>query len=132
MGSILVERFEVGMAIEVKYLTPDNGRPTLNLKDRSDNTILHVNPRWEERALVLNSHINGWGREERPGGFDFSSGVPITVRVEAKPEHLAIIVNGNLVHNYRHRLPVASVYKADWSWNGHRKEAKLINFSVFY
>ena len=132
MGSITVDKFNIGMAIEVTYITPDNGRPTLNLRDRSNNIVLHVNPRWEERVLVLNTHIGGWGGEERPGGFDFSSGVPITVRVEAKPEHFVILVNGKVVHNYRHRLPVASVCGAEWGWKGTNKEAKLINLSVFY
>jgi len=132
MGSISVEKFDVGMAIEVQYITPDNGRPTLNLRDGSDNIVLHVNPRWDEQALVLNSKIGGWGSEERPDGFDFSSGKMITIRVEAKAEHFCIVVNGKLIHAYKHRLPVDSVCKADWDWNGDSKEAKLMTLSVSY
>ena len=64
MGSITVDKFNIGMAMEVTYITPDNGRPTLNLRDRSNNIVLHVNPRWEERVLVLNTHVGGWGGEE--------------------------------------------------------------------
>ena len=132
MSEIGIKKFEVGMAVEVMYITPDNGRPTMNLKDGSGNIILHVNPRWDERAFVLNTLSGGWGPEERPRGFDFSSGVPITIRVEAKPEHFAIIVNGNVIHHYRHRIPINNVRSIDWSWNGFPKEAKLIRLSVCY
>ena len=134
MSEIGINRFEVGMAVEVMYITPDNGQPTMNLKDSSGNIILHVNPRWDERALVLNTFSGGWGPEERPRGFDFSSGVPITIRVEAKPDHFAIIVNGHVIHHYRHRIPVNNICKVDWNWSskGGSKGAKLIKLSVCY
>ena len=40
MSEIVLTKFEVGMAIKVMYITPDNGRPTMNLKDDSGNIIL--------------------------------------------------------------------------------------------
>ena len=135
MGEILLTKFEVGMAIEMMYITPDNGRPTLDLKDDCGNIVLHFNPRWNEKALVLNTYNGGWGREERPRGFDFSSGVPITIRLEAKPHHFVILVNGNVIHYYNHRMPVISVYSAQWHWSREgpsNKEAKLIKLSVCY
>ena len=134
MGEIGVTKFEVGMAVEVRYITPDNGRPTLNLKDDdSGNIALHVNPRWEQKVLVLNTRKqNSWGPEEKPPGFDFSSGVPITVRVEAKSDHFAILVNGQFIYNYKYRLPLSEIHHISWNWNGGPKEATLIDLSVFY
>lgn len=132
MGEIVLTKFEVGMAVEVIYITPDNGRPTMDLTDDSGNIVLHVNPRWDEKAFVLNTHKKGWGREERPHGFDFSSGVPITIRVEAKSHHFVILVNGNVIHHYKHRIPVTDVCRVHWHWSGGPKAAKLIRLSVCY
>lgn len=132
MGEIVLTKFEVGMAIEVEYITPDNGRPTMNLKDDSGNIVLHVNPRWDEKVFVLNTHKKGWGPEERPRGFDFSSGVPITIRVEAKSDYYIILVNGNIIHYYKYRIPVTGVCSVNWHWNGGPKKAKLIRLSVCY
>ena len=135
MGEISLTKFEVGMAIEMMYITPDNGRPTLDLKDKCGNIVLHVNPRWDQKVFVLNTNNGGWGSEERPHGFDFSSGVPITVRLEAKSDHFVILVNGNVIHYYKHRMPVTSVCSAQWHWSYQTsgdKEAKLISLSVYY
>lgn len=132
MSEIVLTKFEVGMAIEVTYITPDNGRPTMNLKDDSGNIVLHVNPRWDEKVFVLNTHKKGWGHEERPRGFDFSSGVPITIRVEAKSDHFVILVNGNVIHYYKYRIPVNDICNVDWHWKGGPKAAKLIKLSVCY
>ena len=133
MGEISVPKFEVGMAIEEKFMTPDNGRPTMNIKDSSGNILLHVNPRWDQKAFVLNTYKqNSWGREERPSGFDFDSGVPITIRVEAKSDHFVILVNGNIIHNYNYRLPVTDIRNITWNWSGEPLAAKLISLSVFY
>ena len=87
-----VHHFSAGMAIEVRFITPNGGRPTLDLKDAAGNIMLHVNPRWDKRAFVLNSYISGsWGKEERPGEFDFSVGVPMSIRVEAHSSFFKII-----------------------------------------
>ncbi|XP_019853532.1 PREDICTED: uncharacterized protein LOC109582911 [Amphimedon queenslandica] len=133
--SISVPRFSVGRAVEVRYITPNNGRPTMDLYDVYGNILLHVNPRWDTRAFVLNTYYKkkGWGREERPRGFDFSSGVPITVRVEAQQTYLVIIVNGRILHRYRHRLKVTTLRKAVFWWGGSTaKPAKLISLSVYF
>ena len=76
--------------------------------------------------------MKSWGPEERPRGFDFSSGVPITIRVEAKSDHFVILVNGNVIHYYKYRIPVTNVCSVDWHWKGGPKEAKLIRLSVCY
>ena len=133
MGEIVLTKFEVGMAIEVRFMTPDNGRPTLDMKDNSGNIVLSVSPRWDQRVFVLNTYKqNSWGPEERPSGFDFSSGVPVTIRVEAKSDHFVILVNGNIIHDYKYRLPVTGIRNINWQWTGEQIAAKLINLSAFY
>ena len=133
MGEISVTKFDVGMAIEATYITPDNGRPTMDIKNGNSGIVLHVNPRWDKRAFVLNTYKDGsWGPEERPPGFDYSTGVPITIRVEAKSDHFVIYVNGNIIHDYKYRLPVTDIRNVVWHWTGVPKEAKLIKLGVSY
>ncbi|XP_011408566.2 PREDICTED: uncharacterized protein LOC105315566 [Amphimedon queenslandica] len=132
--SIMTHQFSVGRAVEVRYITPNNGRPTMDLYDAHGNILLHVNPRWDTRVLVLNTYYNKrWGHEERPRGFDFSSGVPITVRVEAHHSHFIILVNGRILHAYRHRLNINTLRNIVFWWAGSSaKPAKLINLSAYY
>ena len=132
--AIAIKKFYIGRAVEVRYITPSTGRPTMDLYDAHGNIILHVNPRWDTRAFVLNTfHNRHWGREERPSGFDFSSGVPITVRVEAHQSHLVILVNGRILHKYRHRLNIATLRYINFHWGGSSvKPTKLISLSVYY
>lgn len=129
-----MDNFRPGMAVEATYITPDYGRPTLDLRDDFGNIVLHVNPRWDEGALVLNTLSGSWGPEERPQGYDFSSGVPITVRVEASNDCLTVFVNGKIVHLYKHRLPVTNIKKAHFHWTDSNatKPARLISLGVFY
>ena len=131
---ISINRFFIGRSVEVRYITPSTGRPTMDLRDAHGNILLHVNPRWDTRAFVLNTfHNKRWGREERPSGFDFSSGVPITVRVEAQHSHFVIIVNGRILHRYKHRLSIGSLRHITFNWGGSSfKPAKLISLSVYY
>ena len=134
-GEIRVDNFCIGMSIEVTYITPDAGRPTLDLKDDYGNIILHVNPRWDQGTFVLNTCQGNWGPEELPSGFDFSTGVPITIRVEASHQCLTIFVNGQCLHMYNHRMPITSLKTVAWHWSpDHQtsKHARLINLSVFY
>ena len=78
-------------------------------------------------------HNRRWGREERPSGFDFSSGVPITIRVEAQKSHLVILVNGRILHRYKHRLNINTLRLINFHWGGSSvKPTKLINLSVYY
>lgn len=134
-GQIDLANFGVGNAIEVTYITPDNGRPTLNLKDAAGNIVLHVNPRWDEHTFVLNTHMKGhWGPEERPPGFDFSTGVPITLRVEATNEFLLIYMNGHILHRYKHRMPVNSIKTAHFGTDnrGCKKPTRLISLAQYF
>ena len=130
---IKVPDFQVGMAIEAHYISPDTGRPTLDLLDKAGNIIFHITPRMEEHVLILNTKIgDSWGKEERPRGFDFSTGVPITIRVEAHASHYKVLCNGELLHSFHHRMPLTNIKKVMWKGAGSAKKAKLISLSVFF
>ena len=132
-GQIGVVNYTVGNAIEVTFVTPDYGRPTLDLLDDRGNTVLHFNPRWDEHALVLNTKCGSWGQEERPQGFDFSSRVPISVRVEAAHDALVILVNGRIIHRYRHRIDMGQIKKAHFHViNPSGTPARLISLAQFF
>lgn len=126
--------FRPGMAIEAKFLTPSEGTVVLDLFTGDDARALHLSCRWGERALVLNSHMGGsWGREERPGGFEFSSGVVATLRVEAEHGHFNVLQNGKLLHKFNHRLPVHKVKKISWTDSTScAKQSKLLSITVSY
>ena len=132
--TISVKKFSIGRSVEVRYITPSTGRPTMDLYDARGNIILHVNPRWDTRAFVLNTfYKRRWGREERPKGFNFSSGVPITIRVEAQKSHLVVLVNGRILHKYKHRLNIATLRLINFYWGGKKgKPTKLINLGLYY
>ena len=136
LGEIKVDHFNVGMAVEVTFITPDGGRPTLELFDAHGHHILSLSARWGECALVLNSNKHGWGSEERPDGFDFRSGVSCTVRVEAARDHLVIIANGKIVHRYNHRVEIKHlrrvVFKSAHDQDAKAKKAKLNTLSICY
>ena len=104
------------MAIEVRFITPNGGRPTFDLRDAAGNVMLHVNPRWDQHAFVLNSYIAGhWRKEERPGDFDLSVGVPMSIHAcGSSQQFLQDNLNGKELHHYKHRLlPLTSISEED-------------------
>jgi len=126
-GGIGVFNFKVGQNIQAEYINPENGRVAINLFDNQDNIALHFNPRWDERALVLNTRTNGsWGLEERPPGYNFIGKDKITVRFLATTAAICIFVDEKMIYEYRNRLPVTSITKTDFSWySGSGTPAKL-------
>lgn len=129
------------MAFEVRYITPDNGRVAFDLMDNQNNIVLHMSARWDQKVLVLNTCKNGvWGPEETVENFNFNSGIPITLRAEAKTDCFTIIVNGTIVHNYKHRMPLTSITRARYYVENPTttpktttvKTARLISIGVFY
>lgn len=132
-----ISKFELGMAVEVMFLTPDKGQPALDLMDERNNVLLHVNPSWDQNTFILNTCNNGqWGEKECPRGFDFSSGVPVTIIAEARNDCFAILVNGRLVHYYKHRLPFTNICKARFYMMGNPgtpiKETRLLCLNTYF
>ncbi len=63
----------------------------MNLRCGAQGDIaLHVNPRFGEGRVVRNSHIGGWGTEERSGSFPFALGTQCVVVIECEQDRFKV------------------------------------------
>ena len=136
-----MDSFEVGQHIECLYVAPDKGRVTINLLTESGDTALHHDIRYDisvhMHSLVLNTRINGiWGTEEHPGGFDFTDGILVTVKIVAAETGFQIYCNGKYITTYDYRSGLTSllVEKVTWKFqdDGASVEPQLKSFSIGY
>ncbi|KAH0619952.1 hypothetical protein JD844_014414 [Phrynosoma platyrhinos] len=84
----------------------------VNLKNTmTGNIALHINPRFKEGALVRNTLINGtWGSEERYiHSMPFSPGQAFHMEITNLKKNYKVIVNGQVVFDYTHRIPPSHV-----------------------
>nr|XP_033778564.1 galectin-9 [Geotrypetes seraphini] len=69
----------------------------------------HLNPRFDENALVRNSYLNcSWGPEERSlpkSGMPFSRGQNFVLWIVCEPQCFKVMVNGQHVLSFNHRVP---------------------------
>uniref|UniRef100_A0A670YXG7 Galectin n=1 Tax=Pseudonaja textilis TaxID=8673 RepID=A0A670YXG7_PSETE len=68
---------------------------------------LHINPRFDQNAIVRNSLLNTcWGSEERhlPCGMPLMRGHPFTIRIQCEAHCFKVAVNGNHQFDYNHRI----------------------------
>ncbi|XP_069500716.1 galectin-4-like isoform X2 [Ambystoma mexicanum] len=87
-------------------------RFAVNLKNsRSNNIMLHANPRFREGAFVRNTLTNGsWGSEERELAFmPLSPGNAFQMEILNQNHGFKVSVNGMPVFEYRHRIPARQV-----------------------
>ncbi|XP_019586957.2 galectin-9 isoform X1 [Rhinolophus sinicus] len=85
---------------------PSAHRFHINLRSGSD-IAFHLNPRFDENAVVRNTQINSsWGSEERglPGMMPFARGQSFSVWIMCEGHCLKVSVNAQHLFEYRHRL----------------------------
>ncbi|CAK6432056.1 unnamed protein product [Pipistrellus nathusii] len=75
----------------------------LDFKTRND-IAFHFNPRFNNKVIVCNTHINGWGQEERTATFPFEAGKPFKILVLVESQHFKVAVNDNHLLMYNHRM----------------------------
>ncbi|XP_030041862.1 galectin-9 isoform X2 [Microcaecilia unicolor] len=72
-------------------------------------TAFHLNPRFDENAVVRNSYINyTWGPEERnlpSSKLPFSHGQNFVLWIVCETQCFKVMVNGQHMFNYNHRVP---------------------------
>ncbi|XP_077972325.1 32 kDa beta-galactoside-binding lectin-like isoform X2 [Styela clava] len=90
----------------------DKGRIAVNLlcgPDEDDQIALHVNPRFDQKTVVINTRDSqGWGKEERDKKFSLKKpGKPFAIWIVCLKEHFEIFINRNEVFaTYKHRIPL--------------------------
>jgi len=87
------------------YGIPTGDRFEINLANRRGDIILHVNPRLNDRQLVLNSAPGGsWGNEERKT-VNISRGQQFCIIIMVTEQGFQIAVNNQHTANFNHRMP---------------------------
>ncbi|XP_077898652.1 galectin-9 isoform X4 [Ictidomys tridecemlineatus] len=85
---------------------PSAKRFHINLRSGSD-VAFHMNPRFDENAVVRNTQINSsWGYEERslPGKMPFTRGRSFSVWIMCEGHCLKVAVDGQHLFEYLHRM----------------------------
>jgi hypothetical protein len=77
--------------------------------DHRDNIALHLNPRFVDKQLVLNTLINNqWGKEERfPSPI--KAGQAFEIRILTLTDCFKVAINGKHVADFKHRIAVREI-----------------------
>jgi len=87
------------------YGTAYGDRFEVNLANRRGDIVLHVNPRLNDRQLVLNSAPGGnWGGEERKP-LNVVRGHPFSIIIMVTEQCFKIAVNNQHTADFIHRIP---------------------------
>ena len=83
---IVLQEWKIGYeaAFEISS-TPTGGKVAIRFMDLSKSTIVFsVAGRYNQKVVVLNTQVKGaWGREMCSKGYDFSSGIAVTIQVRS-------------------------------------------------
>ena len=72
-------------------------RFAVNIKTAAGDAIFHFNPRFNDRIILLNSHLRGsWGNEQRISNFPFGYGAPFNLQVMLIDIKFQLQINKNL------------------------------------
>lgn len=79
------------------------------LNEHMGSVPLHVNPRFDEGKIVLNSYQGGqWGEEERVKN-PFTVGEPFDLRIRVHDDKYEISANQKEIAEFKHRFPLKTV-----------------------
>jgi len=80
------------------------------MKDH-DNYAIHIAVHYESKKLIVNSKEDTkWGEGiDFSDQFDFSSGIAVAIRVEAREQHYDVFANDKHLGKFVHRLPLKDV-----------------------
>ena len=113
----LLTPFREQMEVDVRFKIPANpptaGANVLNLMKDDNNIMIHC--RVDANQLLLSTRKNGtWlsgTRVEIPYPGLGSAGNVVTLRVQARPDHFYVTINGDDGHKYPYQLPYTDIIK---------------------
>ncbi|KAL3115936.1 hypothetical protein niasHT_007236 [Heterodera trifolii] len=77
----------------------------INLLKKNGDIALHLNPRFDEKAIIRNSLIaNEWGNEEREGKIPLEKGIGFDLKVINEEYAFQIFINDERYCTYAHRV----------------------------
>uniref|UniRef100_A0A183BTD8 Galectin n=1 Tax=Globodera pallida TaxID=36090 RepID=A0A183BTD8_GLOPA len=77
----------------------------INLLKKNGDIAIHLNPRFDEKAIVRNSLIAGeWGNEEREGKIPLEKGIGFDLKVINEEYAFQIFINDERYATYAHRV----------------------------
>ncbi|GMS84550.1 hypothetical protein PENTCL1PPCAC_6725 [Pristionchus entomophagus] len=77
----------------------------LNILKKNGDIALHLNPRFDEKAIVRNSLVNHeWGNEEREGKNPLEKGTLMDLEIKNEEYAFQIHINGERFASFAHRL----------------------------
>lgn len=88
------------------YGTGYGDRFEVNLANRRGDVVLHVNPRFDQNELVLNSAPNGnWGGEVR-APLGMTRGHPFSMIIMVTQQCFKVAINNQHRADFQHRMPL--------------------------
>ncbi|XP_064622314.1 galectin-4-like [Lineus longissimus] len=84
-------------------------RMVINLEAANGDIVLHINPRFNDGAIVRNTCQGNWGGEERSGGMPLQQGGQFECIILVQEGHYKIAFNGQHFTDYHHRMAKESV-----------------------
>lgn len=104
--------FQPGKKLYVSGNLEEKGkRFSINLLNSAGEKTLHLNPRFDEKAVVRNANIGGeWGQEEREGKMPLEKNKVFDIIIANESYSFQIFVNGQHFCTFAHRTdPHAAV-----------------------
>jgi len=105
-SGIAGEGLSVGRSLMI-FGTPEKKgkRFHINLLKKNGDIALHLNPRFDEKAIVRNTLISGeWGNEEREGKLTLEKATGFDLEIKNEEYGFQIFLDGERWATYAHRL----------------------------
>jgi len=126
--------FQVGQAIQSTYLNPSDGRARTILLDKDDNYILNFVADCTNKVVGLNIKIDDVfsdGVILDASTYNFASQKKVTVDLIATEESVRVMADGQLLYDFKHKMPISSLRKVRFDWvGGTGEQPKLQQLAV--
>jgi len=119
---IKLGNFQTGRAIKAAYTNPSDGRVRIDLINDKGDIVLHFNPRFDQKEVVIATQIDGkWPyqlgeKPQKADGYDFEAKKDVTVTFIAKDGYIQILLGDKQFYDYKTKVPVTSITTAKFEW----------------